>query len=271
MVICIIMFFVQFHQAILSLLDPPTLDSSYHAGITEVTLPIITVCPTNQTRFSRMKKLRYSKKGNLFMGHTNCTGRPCLSWGHHLNLTSDQLIEQIFDKKLSENIEFSQKGIEENIVILPRFGFCKEFSGYNPTEDILITNNNPFTAMQIFLTDNRYRSYYSLDFSSHQGSNIIVQRGNIICLNVNVDIYSSCKIVEDSTKKVDFQTCVDKKLKEDFLPMIGCVPPWMSSFYQCNATYPNKMIMKKSFQKLTLGYFGFNNQTTKMSANLASI
>ena len=271
MVICIVMFCVQFHHAILSLINPPIIDSTFRLRITEVAPPIITVCPTNQTFSSRVKQLGYPKKGKMFKGFVNCINDSCLSWGHNLNITFDQLVEQIFDKKLTENIKFSQKGIEEKVVILPRFGFCKEFSRYDPTKEVGILNWNPHTAMRIFFTDEKYRSYYSLDFSSHKGNNIIVQHGKHLCLNVNINIYSSCNIAKDSTEKVDFQTCVDKKLKEDFLPIIGCVPPWMSSFYQCNATYPNKMIMKKSFQKLTLGYFGFNNQTTKMSANLASI
>ncbi len=254
MVICIVMFCVQFHHAILSLINPPTIDSTIRLRLTEVAPPIITVCPTNQTFSSRVKQLGYTKKGKMFKGFANCSDDSCLSWGHNLNITFDQLLEQIFDKKLSEKIQFSQKGIEEKVVILPRFGFCKEFARYDPTKKVAIINKNPLTAMRIFFTDEKYRSYYSLDFSSHQGNNIMVQQGKFLCINVNVNIYSSCNIAKDSTEKVDFQTCIDNKLKDDFLPMIGCVPPWMSSFDQCNDTYPQnenyKEIIFKSYNKI---------------------
>ncbi len=243
------MFFVQFYQAVLNMIDPPTLDSSFEKRITDIEPPIITICPTNQTLFSRIKQLRYSQKGEMFKGHAICKDGSCLSWGHHLNLTFDQLVEQIFDKNLLEKINFPSKGFKENIVVLPRFGFCKEISSYNPTEEIRIVNRNPFTGMRIFLTDKKHRSYYSLDFASHQGSNIIDQHGKFLSLNVKVHIYSSCKIQEDSLDKGDFQTCVISKLEEDLLPIIGCVPPLMSPFNQCNVTYPNNKNLSDQFLK----------------------
>ena len=249
MVICISMFSFQFYQAMLNLIAPPTLDSSFEKRITEIEPPIITICPTNQTVFSKMKQLKYSQKGAMFKGKANCKNDSCLSWGHHLNLTFDQLVEQIFNKKLLENIYFSPGGFIENIVILPRFGFCKEISSYNPTKEIKITNKNPFTDVRIFLTDKKHRSYYSLDFASHQGSSIITQHGKVLCINVEVHIYSSCNILEDSLDKGDFQTCVNSKLEEDLLPIIGCVPPLMSPFNQCNVSYPNNANFNDKFLK----------------------
>ena len=49
LLVSIIMFSIQFRKATFNLLNPPIIDSTYETNITVDDLPLITICPVNQT------------------------------------------------------------------------------------------------------------------------------------------------------------------------------------------------------------------------------
>ena len=115
---------------------------------------------------------------------------------------------------------------------MPSFGYCKELSGYSPLKTMFI--NTQSIPSSIFITDPRYKNYYSLDFASHQGAEISsnVMKGIV---DVNVNIYSRCQI--SSMVEDDFEKCVDDEIQKEIGIPLGCVPPWLSSLNQCNDIY----------------------------------
>ena len=61
-----VMFCIQFRIAIINLLDPPSVDTTEERSISEIDLPIVTICPTNQTNETRLKELGYPSMKNLY-------------------------------------------------------------------------------------------------------------------------------------------------------------------------------------------------------------
>ncbi len=175
----------------------------------------------------------------MYAGNSTCRGKPCVSWGHHLNVTFQDLLNQIHDTKLSEDIIFIQgdsKIVKADRVFLPRFGYCKEISHYNPKFGIGITNNHTNTNLRIFLTDRLHKSYFSINFLSHIGDKVVIPYGTAFYTNIKTKIKTNCKVM-DTKQTFDFEKCVDEKLQSDLKKILGCVPPWKSDNNKCKGTY----------------------------------
>ena len=102
------MFCIQFKTAIESLISPPEIDSSSIKSIEDVDLPIITVCPTNQTNLTALELFGYnSSLYNLHSGHGN-------SWGNLFNHTFEELKKDIFDVEFAKSVKYYDDGPERN-------------------------------------------------------------------------------------------------------------------------------------------------------------
>ena len=219
----------------MSLISPPTVDTSFQKDISEVShLPLITICPTDQQPNKTMLyKFGYRSVEEMMKGYTTCQSGVCLSWGKHINMSFDELLKAIFDEIKATDIVIPQIQTYR-IIFLPLYGFCKEISAYDPSSSILIFSRT--NDLKVFVTDSRYRSYFSPDYSSHQGDNILASDKNQHVVDIKVNILSTCKIadlIED-----DFEKCVDKEIQRKLGASIGCTPPWLSPTNQCNDTYP---------------------------------
>ena len=111
-ILCIVMFGVQLRIATLNLMYPPMVDSSYERDLTANDLPVITICPSNQTRHDGFGKLKYNGGLNdMLKGFALCNGTTeCISWGNHLNLTFDEALRKVFDITYSSDITISPFG-----------------------------------------------------------------------------------------------------------------------------------------------------------------
>ena len=240
-------FNIQVFQAIQNLIKPPTVDSSFEKQLTETDLPIITVCPTNQTNYTRLYELGYKLRSFMYAGISSCKNETCLSWGHHLNSTYDDLLNQVHNINITEDVLFFLKKGKKwkpqtaETVFLPRFGYCKEISNYDPNKPMLIVNNHTNTNVRVFLSDRMYRSYFSIDFSSHIGDKIVVPFGTVYYTNIKIRLISPVNDREDNAE-YNFKTCVDKEIQDTFGKLIGCVPPLFSLNNQCNKTYNISLI-----------------------------
>ena len=99
------------------------------------------------------------------------------------------------------------------------------------------------TEYHVFITD-PYRQYnYAVDFASHQGDKIKFKK------DVKTYFY---KVTPKATKsrsadggdcsENSFKECVQKNLEDIFLPVLSCIPPWMSDEKQCKETLTNSTI-----------------------------
>ena len=104
--------------AIENLRNPPTVDSTMMKTLNDVDLPIVTICPTNQTNSELLDKL-YGNKWPSYMlaGNVSCQGNPCLSWGHHLNMTHQQLLHSVYNATLAQNLKIESAPKNQLVVL----------------------------------------------------------------------------------------------------------------------------------------------------------
>ncbi len=216
-----IMFLIQLREATLNLIYPSIVVSTREVDISEVDLPLITICPLNQTNKAMLTKLGYQRVDTLFQGFTKCNNKPCLSWGAFLNMTFNETINEVF------NPEFlNSHDIIATKTLLPRFGICQEIAQFNPFETVKISNLHSF---RVFTTDKQYKTYFSLDYRSHIGSKIIVQPYKVSNFNVKIVISSSCLIRNNETRNYQFGSCIEDKIQDTVQgKKLDCIAPWLS-------------------------------------------
>ena len=237
--ISVAMFCFQLNIAIQSLIFPQEVDSTSIIDIKDINdieLPIITLCPTNQTNITALQELGYYDEQNLLMGYVGDK----ISWGGYHNLTHEELLQLTHEKWFTKFDVVFGNGYQSKarLKYLPPYGFCEEISECYPGSDISLSLKN--TDIRIFITDNNYRSYFNLDFTSQKGDPIINSRDEIHYYDVEVDVTSWCNVKPDLVPEKDsFKQCVDEELLRVIGKPLGCLPPWMSPNNQCNSTYPS--------------------------------
>ena len=65
-VLSTVMFCIQLKIATISLISLPAVDSSKEINMSEISLPVVTVCLTNQTNFTRLSELGYKDLFNFY-------------------------------------------------------------------------------------------------------------------------------------------------------------------------------------------------------------
>ena len=129
LVISFAMFCYQLNIATLNLMDPPTVDSTFERNIADYDIPVVTICPINQTNYAKLMELKYYTKENVLRGETSCHDTDfCKSWGAHLNLTFDELKSQIFDSYGVDRINVNGGRLQDKPSALLRIvpGLVKE-------------------------------------------------------------------------------------------------------------------------------------------------
>ena len=247
------MFCFQLRIATENLIHPPTVDSTYERNITDDDIPLITICPTDQTNLTRLKELKYYKVEYFLNGATSCNETSyCQSWGAHANLTFDQVLKQVFDNDKANKVGYGYSfsviddlvNIEDRLVFLPKYGICKEISKFNISRKLQVNYFNPSEA-RVLITDRNYRSYFMPDITSHIGNKIFMKPKKENYVSVKIQVKSYCNDDNEKPMKEDeFKTCVDHKIQNDLEQHIECVPPWLSNKNQCNKTYSNNFFGK---------------------------
>ena len=231
LLLSIVMFLFQLRIAIINLISPSTVVSTREIDISEIDLPLITVCPVNQTNTTMLTKLGYQSVDYLFKGHTKCNGEPCLSWGAILNMTFDETVDEVFNPGFYKGPKSA-----ETQRLLARYGICQEITQEITQEPVSIFY---YKDSRVFITDKQYRTYFSLDFSSQIGNKIVVESKKEHNFNVKVVISSSCLISSAEERNHEFGSCIEDKIQETVQgKKLDCIAPWLSENNQCNKTFP---------------------------------
>ena len=238
------MFCYQLNTATLNLIDPPTVDSTYERNMTVDDMPLITICPTNQTNITRMNELGYfDLLGSILEGSTYGNKITRVSWGEHVNLTFDELKSQLFDLDRVDNLFIYGVKSKSTNVFIPRYGLCKETVPLNVAQQIGVMHYNSynFDDARVVITDKNYRSYFMPDGESHVGMPIFMNSKTMHYINVKIHERLTCMNEEKAMSQEDFRICVDDKIQNEFEKNnVSCVPPWLSYNKQCNQTYPTR-------------------------------
>ena len=248
LLISFVMFFYQLNTATVNLMDPPTVLSQYEREAFDDDMPLITVCPTNQTNLIRLTEVEHYEYDWMLWGLAKCNETTwCTSWGAQVNLTFDELKGQVFDLDKVGTIDILRKGGEvfnSSLVFIPGYGICKETELLNYTQEILVEHWNPDES-RVFLTDRNYRSFIMVDTASHIGKEIFIKPESNHFINVKIQEINNCKDDENPMSEKEFTKCVDDKIHKEFEQNnISCIPPWLSDNKQCNKTYKEEFFGK---------------------------
>ena len=236
----IVMFCFQCEIALMKLIYPPVDDFTHVEKIENVDLPLVTVCPTEQSTNWKFLKFGYGSNENLLSGHIGLTeDLNITSWGGFHNLTYNELKSQIFDLKAVKSIRVysGKEKAASKIVYIPKYGYCKEISNYSSYYGLWISAAKKYSKLRVFMTDRNFKTYFSVDYSSHEGSSIETSKAEEHWYEVSLHTVSSCQIAPDKLKQDDYDKCVNENILNTVGKLLGCVPPWMSPHNQCNSTY----------------------------------
>ena len=126
-VVAFAMFCYQLNTATMLLMDPLRIDSTYERDITDEDIPLVTVCPINQTDIDRLFELEFLSYNSFLAGYTYCNvTKQCHSWGANVNLTFDEVNCQVFDLDEHKRMGISGGVYKDDLVFIPRYGMCKE-------------------------------------------------------------------------------------------------------------------------------------------------
>ena len=230
MMVSSIFFSIQCKHAVESFISPKIIDATVIKDIKEINPPVITVCPTNQLNKTALMKLGYYDDGNDLSTVLIGIDKNSTSWGSSNNLSYSQVLEQVTKREAIVWFFNPLNIVQPEIVIIPKFSFCKSFSNYDPNLEIIITSQYSF---RLFITDQKYSSYIHPDFRSMKGNAILAHPGKVYFIDVLVSVMKVC----NKPQFESFSACVDEWIQKSFISSIGCVPPWLSDQNQCNGIY----------------------------------
>lgn len=238
------MFCIQFKISIDKLLIPPLVDVSEEISIDTIDMPIITVCPTNQINSTKFQEYGYIKNELMLYGNARYNSITYMSWGAHLNKTFSQLLDDLFPNVLvssdvNPKLTSGPKVIEK--VHVPKYGHCMSVSNYSDGHQLSITVLQADNDFHIFVTDQKQHSTPVLWFESQHGELVKGTKGVEAWYDVeirqrlrsNPNIKGVCEEYDSNT----FADCVDDKVSEVMMPVLGCNPPYLSTINQCNHTF----------------------------------
>ena len=246
------MFIYQICQSIQNLLHPPVADTSENIFIQDISLPLITICPHDQVNETKVKELGFSEyfkssRLGFLMGLKKDKGVSKLSWGTDMNKTYEELLEYVLDgdADLAVNMikdgKFHNKKYNKNLkkkFYIGFWGFCWELEDYDITSILAIISWSG-KQLEVYITDRKIKSFYSLNIDSQLGQKIVSSATDTIWYVIDVMMKNnedprtseSCVHYEQD----EFENCIDERVQNWIKPEIGCNPPWLSKKDQCEA------------------------------------
>ena len=154
LVISFLMFIWQASVALSNLMDPPVVDLTEKFNIDDIYPQLITNCPLNQFNLNKLQQFGYNNQFYLLMGldkNDDFNG-----WGSHLNLTFEEIFEDIKnydhinrDLTVFKNGEFVNFKYE--IRFYPRFGYCYDLVNLTTNGEVVISMiDQDFLESQVY-------------------------------------------------------------------------------------------------------------------------
>ena len=221
----LVMFCYQVQFAVKSIIDPPLIVTTSGTTISEITPPLMYICPLNQFDKKKVTAFDYNHETNILEGKIkNHREGYYRSWGTHINLTFEQLIRNAI-KEVPKETKFEFESILLSPKLFPKFGYCFEVDN-NMKEIFAFPPYDDFTKdYTIFLTDKSARTYFSLDMASQLGERIRIFMTNpsFYSFFVDVEIYEATPEKSNCNSDPDYsyEQCVDEQVHADLKPRIN--------------------------------------------------
>ena len=99
------------------------------------------------------------------------------TWGHHLDMNITQLYSEIAHADDLHNLQLNPNNSVLNLVLMPKIGFCLDVENYS----LNFMEVNAFDGLKkdiaVYLTHRAGRKYFSGDYSSVSGDQIVMKAG----------------------------------------------------------------------------------------------
>ena len=233
------MFIYQMTNAVSKLYNVPTVISTTTLSVDQIKPPLIVVCPVDQFNTTNLNSFGYGEDYKFYQGKVeNMTDS--LSWGHHVGKSFKEMIEEIINEEAVNFLQWLNSHISTKRVIFPYFGYCLELE--LDSLDYLVIMSNPHVAsnVQVFMTDRNTKDYLNMDMTSQIGNIMLMpaKDSTLETLRIKIDVHDRTETADkdncEPSNKYNYSQCVENKLKEDLLPKLNCIPPWLSPNNHCN-------------------------------------
>ena len=246
--VAFVIFLVQMGSALRKYLRSPAMITSESTSVYSMTSPIqIAICRDNPFNFSN--DYGYTYPNDYFVG--NSGNDTYLSWaGKNGQLTIDKAIDFLFISEIDRITDINSNFTSHIGPLLP-FGACK-FHRSKP-KDVLVTKRgkrNSITIViegvgvpfHIYVFDPLAAPNFQLPMPLMTGEHISVKRKPyVVAYSYNIVLKEtrnklkdgSCAEYPDSSGHKTYTDCVETEIRGKILPVLGCMPPWMSDKDQC--------------------------------------
>ncbi len=243
-------------------LDGPIMQQNSKTTLDKIEKPIIYVCNLNQLDFEQARNYGYQTLVDYLTGKIENNSGISTWKGKFDNLTQKEIQNQFFKYGSNPNYtikssEFERSDndmelVEKDIVYLAKYGFCAKVNNYHSLISISASNKSQLIIVDT-TKDNRINPIGM--------ENTDIQFGSIIQKTEEKDFYDNnfyelviashnSKINDGKTcktyyeKGTSYATCVETALKDKFLGVFGCLPPWFqfSSNLTCNESLSHERV-----------------------------
>ena len=236
--------------AITKYVSNPTVSTITHKQFREVRPPpVVTICPVNQFDWFAAKELGYTFKSDFLTGKVS---KGLVNWGGARNSSFEESKRLLF-KANFDHIYVDGISVMDLVdkFILPH-GHCKQIVNMDQADDVINIYTNT-TELEVFVTDPAKSSYFRISESSFEGDklhlhpthNTSVKHQRFYSLNLDethLDKSQKGQECHDygTGEFATYADCIENELRKEYLPLLGCMVPWMSQTYQCRGLIEDK-------------------------------
>ena len=232
------LFAVQMVQALMKYNSNSTFASTELVSITDVKMPLITMCQSNQFNHAAAKQMGYQRMIDFVVGNITEENGGYLQWRGNINTTFNSTIEMLYNVDY-ESLNYQNILGTEDKFILPN-GRCKIIESTLSPEGFFVEGYEKPT--DFFITDPDMATNYTIFKESSHGDPILWDTNKTrkiykITLKETFWLHGAQDCQNYGTDK-DFETygeCLEHVDKLVSSEELGCYVPWMSSTNQCQA------------------------------------
>ena len=238
--VALVFFILQVTFALQKYMAKPTMTSPGSKPRSSLDKPLlIAVCKTSQFNYTSAIELGYNSSSKYFAGQPNVN---ILSWtGQHGNQTWNETFNNLLNPGI-ENIDFKvPSGNITKRLLIPN-GLCKVYEGKPPGLFLIFISDKGSSEYLAFISDPAAANSFQLPHSLQTGETIRLLFTSEVTkfTSYNIKLKETSFLTNDgscvsypTSRHKSYSDCVDAELREQILPALGCMVPWMSKLDHC--------------------------------------
>lgn len=191
----------------------------------------------NKFLFDEALKIGYEHDQAFQIG--NITGKPLMvSWRGNTSLDWDRILELVFDDTNNTDPQYGNVDFKLNYHNIDTSNFPKvnlmieQCTKIENITNIIWFFSKDDMAIKILVSDPNLQLSFRQNLVGISGD-IIRSRGDAASFTISTTILKK-RPEKNSCKKYDtpegYKQCVEKSVRQKFINLLGCIPPWMTKF-----------------------------------------